>query len=121
MLKGEAKKVWQRHYMRRYRAEGRNPRGKTLVRLEKAESWDSGQPEVREPVKASRVVVSVAFRRNALVPVLECAERLGKKLSEFIREAAIEKATGRGTLVYASGSTGTLWSFENMPTTTRAS
>ena len=89
--------------------------------LEKAESWDFEQPEVREPVKASRVVVSVAFRRYDFVPVSECAERLGKKISEFIREAAIEKAKGRGagTLVYGSGSTGTLWSTEHMPTITR--
>ena len=89
--------------------------------LEKAESWDFEQPEVREPVKASRVVVSVAFRRDDFVPVSECAERSGKRISEFIREAAIEKATGRGAgvLVYGSGSTGTLWWIEHMPTITR--
>lgn len=88
--------------------------------LEKAESWDFEQPEVREPVKASRVVVSVAFRRDDFVPVSECAERLGKKISEFIREAAIEKATGRGAgvLVYSSGTGTQLW-IEHMPTITR--
>ena len=32
--------------------------------LENAESWDFDNPEVREPVKSSRVVVSVAFARQ---------------------------------------------------------
>ena len=32
MLKGQAKADYQRHYMRCYRAEGRDLRGKTLVR-----------------------------------------------------------------------------------------
>ena len=32
MLTGQAKRDYQRHFMRRYRAEGRDPRGKTLVR-----------------------------------------------------------------------------------------
>jgi len=90
--------------------------------LEKAEFWDFEQPEVREPVKASRVVVSVAFRRDDFVPVSECAERSGKKISEFIREAAIEKATGRGAwvLIYGGGNAGTLWSAEHVSPITRA-
>ncbi len=88
--------------------------------LENTESWDFDDPEVREPVKPSRVVVSVAFRRQDLDKVSECAERLGKKTSEFIREAAIDKATSRGggTLVYASGSIGSQWWTDQMPATT---
>ncbi|MBI2919437.1 MAG: hypothetical protein HYY01_15800 [Chloroflexi bacterium] len=91
--------------------------------LEKPESWDFEQPEIRGPVKASRVVISVAFRRDDFDQVSKYAERVGKRVSEFIREAAIEKATGRGTgtLVYASGSTGTLWAIEQMPTISRVS
>jgi hypothetical protein len=88
--------------------------------LENTESWDFDDPEVREPVKPSRVVVSVAFRRQDLDEVSECAERLGKRTSEFIREAAIDKATSRGggTLVYASGSIGSQWWTDQMPATT---
>ena len=90
--------------------------------LEKVETWDFEQPEVREPVRASRVVVSVAFQRDDLVRVSEYAERIGKRTSEFIREAAIEKAISRGTgtLVYGSGSVGSLWWIEQMPAITLA-
>jgi len=90
--------------------------------LEKAETWDFEQPEVRKPVKASRVVVSVAFQRDDLARVSEYAERIGKRTSEFIREATIEKALGRGagTLVFGSGSAGSLWWIEQMPTITLA-
>jgi hypothetical protein len=91
--------------------------------LENSESWDYERPEVREPVKASRVVVSVAFQRDVYARVSEYAEHTGKKISEFIREAAIEKATGKGggALVYGSGSLGTLWWGEQMPNITRVS
>lgn len=91
--------------------------------LEKVESWDFEKPEVREPVKASRVVVSVAFRHEDFVTVAESAKRSGKKMSEFIRDAVIEKAIGRGAgvLIYGSGSAGTLWSVGHMPTFTRVS
>ncbi|MFQ5874805.1 MAG: hypothetical protein ACE5JL_13560 [Dehalococcoidia bacterium] len=90
--------------------------------LEKAETWDFERPEVREPVKTSRVVVSVAFQRDDLARVSEYAKQIGKKTSEFIREAAIEKAIGRGagTLVYGSGSAGSLWWIEQMPANTLA-
>ncbi|MBI2303672.1 MAG: hypothetical protein HYU86_02865 [Chloroflexi bacterium] len=81
--------------------------------LEKAETWDFEQPEVREPVKAPRVVVSVAFRREDFAQVSEYAERVGKRISQFIREVAIEKATGRdvGISVHtpSSSTTGKLW------------
>ncbi|MDP2744817.1 MAG: hypothetical protein Q8P00_07125 [Dehalococcoidia bacterium] len=91
--------------------------------LEKSENWDFTQSEVKQPVKASRVVVSVAFRRDEFALVSEYAERIGKKTSEFIREAAVQKAGGQGgePLVYGSGSGGTSWWIEQMPTTTRTS
>ena len=99
----------------------RNRRGGVGLSLEKAESWDFEQPEVRQPVKASRVVVSVAFQHDDLDPVLECASRSGKKISEFIREAAMEKATGRGALVFDSGSKGVVWFSKLRPNITRTS
>jgi hypothetical protein len=91
--------------------------------LKKAETWDFEKPEVREPVKYSRAVVSVAFRRDDFTQVSEFAGRIGKRTSEFIREAAIEKATGQGawTVVYGSGSAGSLWWAGQIPTNTLAS
>ena len=91
--------------------------------LKRAETWDFEKPEVREPVKHSRAVVSVAFRRDDFTQVSVFAGRIGKRTSEFIREAAIEKATGRGgwPVVYGSGSIGSLWWLEQMPATTLAS
>lgn len=91
--------------------------------LELEESWDYEQPEVRGPVKASRVVVSVAFRRDDFEPVSRHAERMGKKISEFIREAAIETAGGRGghILMFSSGNGFTLWGTPMMPSDTRVS
>jgi hypothetical protein len=81
------------------------------LELEKPDMWDFERHEVREPVKASRVVVSVAFRRDNFEQVSRYAERIGQKTSEFIREAAIEKTTGHAmaALVYGSGSTGAEW------------
>ena len=88
--------------------------------LGKAETWDFERPSVREPVKASRVVVSVAFRRDDFASVSAYAEQIGKKVSEFIREAAIEKASGwTSGFLYGSGSAGTLWAAPVPPTITR--
>jgi hypothetical protein len=87
--------------------------------LEMAETWDFEQPIVREPVKVSRVVVSVAFRREDFARVSAYAEQVGKKVSEFIREAAIEQAAGQrtSTLVHGSGSAGTTWWADRTPIT----
>jgi hypothetical protein len=87
--------------------------------LENAETWDFEQPTAREPVKSSRVVVSVAFPREDFVRVSTCAEQAGKKVSEFIREAAIERAAGQreSTLVHGSGSVGTTWWADRTPIT----
>jgi hypothetical protein len=97
-------------------------RNERAPELERPETWDLERPEVREPVKAPRVVVSVAFPRDHFEQVSVYAERIGKRTSEFIREAAIEKATGRttGTLLFSSGSTGALWVAGQMPAITSA-
>jgi hypothetical protein len=89
--------------------------------LENPESWDFDNLETKEPVKSPRVVVSVAFPREGFMTVSQCAERLGKKTSEFIREAALEKAKNRGLeiMVYDFGSTGSLWFERNLPSSTR--
>ena len=89
--------------------------------LENPESWDYDNLEIKEPVKSPRVVVSVAFPHEGFITVSQCAERLGKKTSEFIREAALEKAKNRGLeiMVYDFGSTGSLWFESNLPSSTR--
>jgi len=89
--------------------------------LENPESWDYDNAQARGPVKSPRVVVSVAFPHEDFVTVSECAERSGKKTSEFIREAALEKAKARGPeiTVYDFGSTGSLWFESSLPSSTR--
>lgn len=49
---------------------------------------------VHESVKASRVVVSVAFQRADFDRLAAHAEQSGKKVSAIIREAAIEEVRG---------------------------
>lgn len=89
--------------------------------LENPESWDYKSLQTRQPVKSPRVVVSVAFSREDFAVVSQFAERLGKRTSEFIREAALEKAKGRGMEITVSdfGSTGPLWFERNLPSSTR--
>ena len=60
--------------------------------LENPEHWDYERGEKRPGVKGARAVVSVAFGREDFDRVVACAEHLGKKTSEFIREAAVDKA-----------------------------
>lgn len=89
--------------------------------LENPDNWDYDHAETRKPVRSPRVVVSVAFRHADFVTVLKYAERLGKKTSEFIREAALEKAANRPpeNVSYSVSNTGALWAILSLPTTTR--
>ena len=89
--------------------------------LENQENWDYEHLETRTPVRTPRVVVSVAFRCEDFESVSKYAERSGKKVSEFIREAALEKATGRvsGTILHAFGSKGSIWLGNNLPNITQ--
>jgi hypothetical protein len=87
--------------------------------LENPENWDYEHAETKEPVKSPRVVISVAFRRHDFETVSDYAEHLGKKTSEFIREAALDKATHRTSesLIHSLSSSGLLSSTPNLPTT----
>ena len=94
---------------------------KNQEELERLETWNTNQVEIRKPKKPSRVVFSVAFRRDDFDHISKYAELCGKKTSEFIRDAAIEKAfnpTESALFLFGSGSQGTLWSTEQMPTIT---
>src|SRR5438093_11997794 len=63
-----------------------------LGELESSEYWDDASAERHPPVKGGRAIVSVALAREDFQRVAAAAERAGKKTSEFIREAALEKA-----------------------------
>ena len=88
--------------------------------LERPDTWDYERSEVRQPVRASRAVVSVAFRRDEFTLVSEYAEQVGKRTSAFIREAALEKVRGRETssVAYITGGTAILWARDSLPTVT---
>ena len=64
-----------------------------LRALESAEEWDFEHASKRPGVKGRRAVVSVAFPRDEFEVVDEGAERSGEKLSEFIRKAALNRAS----------------------------
>jgi hypothetical protein len=89
--------------------------------LENPANWDFAHITMPVPVKSTRVVVSVSFRPEDFNAVAGQAERSGKKVSEFIREAALNEATGRNsnTVIYAFGSTGSIWFGDSFPSTTR--
>lgn len=89
--------------------------------LKDPKNWDYDHVEKREPVKSPRVIVSVAFRHEDYETISDYAERSGKRISEFIRDAALEKATGRHSevLIYGFGNAGSLWSGNSLPSTTR--
>ncbi len=69
--------------------------------MENAETWDLENAEVRPPVSGRRSVVSVAFPPADLSRVARAARAKGLKLSEFIREAAIEKASPEGSAAFS--------------------
>ena len=76
--------------------------------LQDPENWDFERAERRGGVKGARAIVSVAFGRDDFESVAACAERNGKRTSEFIREAALEKASSRGSFVSFSGTRGSV-------------
>ena len=59
---------------------------------EDPEEWDLENAETRPPVANPRAVVSVAFPARDFEVVATAARLAGKKLSEFIREAALARA-----------------------------
>ena len=89
--------------------------------LENPEDWDYDHLQVRGPVKSPRVVVSVSFPSEGFSAVSQYAERLGKKTSEFIREAALQKVKTPDLkiMIHDFGSTSPLWFDENLPSSTR--
>ena len=61
--------------------------------LEDMRNWDLDNPIKSGPVKNRRTVVSVSFPSNAFQVVVEAAHEAGLNTSQFIREAAVAKAS----------------------------
>ncbi len=57
------------------------------------QQWDFDSAQVVKPNKSPGAVVSVRFSKDDLTAVSNAALERGMKTSEFIRSAAIEKAT----------------------------
>ena len=75
--------------------------------LEAPENWDLDNAEPVSRTKPIRAVVSVAFRREDFEVVVEHAEQLGMRTSEFIRKAALEKALPDPALAHVDSFGGT--------------
>lgn len=61
--------------------------------LEDSRNWDLDNPTKSRPVKNRRTVVSVSFPSRDFQVVAAAAEEVGITTSQFIREAAIAKAS----------------------------
>jgi hypothetical protein len=66
---------------------------KDVANLESESEWDYDSAQRVAPVRKARAVVSVAFGRDDLEIVAADAQRLGLKLSAYIRTASIDKAS----------------------------
>ena len=66
------------------------PKDKELD-LQDESMWDYDKADVRPASQSNRAVVSVAFARQDFQRVVEYAESVNMKTSEFIRTAALEK------------------------------
>jgi hypothetical protein len=64
-----------------------------LQELEDPTTWDYEGAERRPGVDAPRATIAVTFGSDDLELVERCAERLGMRMSEFIRQAAVERAS----------------------------
>jgi hypothetical protein len=61
--------------------------------LENPDLWDWDKSETRPPVKNRRVVLSVAFKSDEFQRVASHATKIGKRTSEFVRDAALNAAS----------------------------
>lgn len=85
-------------------------RDKDLDEMQDPSSWDFERAERRPGVQSPRAVVSVAFARDDFERIARAAEELGKRTSEFIREAALERALQHRRLARLSSFSGSLGS-----------
>lgn len=59
--------------------------------FESPENWDFESAEARPPVRGKRTVVSVGMSGEEFQLISRCAHLVHMKVSEFIREAAVDK------------------------------
>ncbi len=78
-----------------------------LSELRDPANWNEEQAEVHAPVKGARSVLSVSFSRQDFALVTRCARELGMRTSEFVREAALARATSHHGLAQLSSFTQT--------------
>jgi len=98
----------------------KNMNKKHDVELERLDTWDVDKAKIKQPVKPSRVVFSVAFKRDDFEHISKHASLLGKKTSQFIRDAAIQKALQQSEPVlfsYVSFSLDASWFADPQPDT----
>ena len=75
--------------------------------LQNPDNWDYDSAELHPPVKNRRTVVSVSLPSADFQLINAYAERMGMRVSEMIRKAALEKASPQeGSVVFQwAGST----------------
>lgn len=60
--------------------------------LEDPENWDFDNVQIQPPVKNPRAIVSVPLNRSELSQIATAARRCGVPLSEYIRDAALQRS-----------------------------
>lgn len=68
--------------------------------LQNPDNWDFEQAEEQLPVRRARAVVSVAFSRDDFERIADFAESNDMKISEMIRNAALDRVSDRVRTVY---------------------
>ena len=88
--------------------------------LEDARSWDLDNPEKSGPVKKRRTVVSVSLPSDVFQAVAAAAQEAGLSTSQFIREAAVARASPAHVEadVWWAGSSGSVVSYLSPRSTT---
>ncbi len=89
--------------------------------LQNPDNWDFERAHRTSGMRAARAVVSVAFSREDFERVAGCAEQLGMRTSEFIREAALNRADCHRRLAvlssFSSSTSQAIFSDRIFPTT----
>ena len=82
-----------------------------IARLQDEGEWDFDAAERQQPVRGRRTVVSVGFRPREFAQVAEAARKRDQPLSQFIREAAVDRAKGHQT--HAERATGRVYTIKS--------
>jgi uncharacterized protein (DUF1778 family) len=72
-----------------------------IAQLQNDDEWDFESAERQRAPRGHRAVVSVGFKTADFTLVAEAARKRDQPLSQFIREAAVDRARGRDAQVTA--------------------